>query len=140
VTPGLVRDLGYRELRVTVDVAKRLVRTIDYRDSAGKPLKQYRVEETEAKGGRWFPSEVRLEHLANGTITSIGYEYWLPTTPPPEALFAPSVDEEAFRPRIVRYLDSLGLGDRIRAELAASDARVLEWEKRWGVKTEPPAK
>ena len=81
---------------------------------------------------RWRPKHVVLEHLANGTITPIAVDYWLPVVGPPAALYAPTVDEEAFRPRIVRYLDTLGLGERIREELARADAAVLRWEEKWG--------
>ncbi len=131
-TPSLARDLGYRELRLTVDVGKTLVRAVDFRDLAGKPLKRYRVEEIQRLDDRWLPKQVVLEHLANGTITPIAYDYWLPAGGPPESLYEPNVDQETFRPRVVRYLDSLDLGDRIREELAKSDATVRRWEEKWG--------
>jgi hypothetical protein len=132
VTPELARDLGYRELRLTVDVEKSLVRAIDYLDLTGKPLKQYRALQVEQRDHRWFPKQVVLEHLPNATLTWIEYETWLPAGGPPETLFEPSVDEEAFRPRILRYLDTIGQGDRIRDELARADAAVQRWEDRWG--------
>jgi hypothetical protein len=111
------------------------VRAIDYRDLSGRPLKRYRVEQTQRVGDRWLPKQVILEHLADGTITPMEYEHWLPTGRPPDGLFEASVDREAFRPRLVRYLDSLDLGDRIRAELTQADARVQAWREKWGSET-----
>lgn len=131
-SPALARDLGYRELRLSVDVAKSLVLAVDFRDLSGKPLKRYRVEEVQQRRGRWFPKQVVLEHFANGTITPITYDYTLPARRPPGSLYEPSVDEETFRSRLVRYLDSIGLADRIRHELAEADATVQRWEEKWG--------
>jgi hypothetical protein len=131
-TPALAKDLGYREIRAKVDLRKRLVLAIDYSNLAGKPLKRYRVESLQQVGDRWFPKHVVLNHLADGTLTSIDYEFWLPARSPPPQFYLPSIDDEPFRPRILRYLSSLRLADRMRAELAESDAAVRRWEEKWG--------
>ncbi len=136
-TPSLARDLGYRELQLTVDLGKRLVRAIDYRDLAGKPLKRYRVEEAQQIGDRWLPKQVILEHLSNGTLTAIAYDHWLPAGRPAADLYEPSVEQQTFRPRIVRYLDSLELADQIRKELAEADASVRRWEEKWAPTKQP---
>jgi hypothetical protein len=131
LTGALAEDLGYGALRLSVDRDKALVVAIDYQDLAGKPLKRYRVEEKQQVGGRWFPKSVLLEHLANGTRTPIAYAYWLPDEAPSPELFAAGVGEETFRPRILRYLDSLGLAASFRAELLAADESVRRWEEKW---------
>jgi hypothetical protein len=131
LTRQLAEDLGYGALRVTVGRAEQLVVAIDYQDLGGRPSKRYRVEERQRVGERWFPKSVRLDHLAQASRTKIEYEYWLPETDPPPGLFTPALNEESFRARVLRYLDSLGLAATIRAELLEADASVRRWEEKW---------
>jgi hypothetical protein len=136
-SPALASDLGYRELLVEVDLAKNVVRSVDYRDLAGKPLKRYVVEKVRLSGDRWRPERALLEHQANGTVSPIRYEFWRPAERPPKALYEPSVDSGAFRPRVVGYLETIGLGEHIRGELEAADASVRGWEEKWNQPAEP---
>jgi len=80
---------------------------------------------------------VILEHLSNGTLTAIAYDHWLPASRPAADLYEPSIEKQTFRPRIVRYLDSLELADQIRKELAEADASVRRWEEKWAPTKQP---
>ena len=75
-------------------------------------------------GDRFLPAEVRLDHKADGMITRIGYEYWLPDTRPPPSLFEASTEPRRFIDRLEAYMGQIGQGGRIRAELEEADARV----------------
>ncbi len=128
----LARDLGYSALLLSVDPDRRLVLAIDYLDLSGSLLKRYRLEQAGGADGHFRPQEVHLEHLAEATRTTIRYEHWLPERKPAPALFQTDIEVEPFRPRIVRYLDSLGLGEVIRRELSEADASVERWKQKWG--------
>jgi hypothetical protein len=123
-------DLGYRSLRLRVDPEKKIVRSIRYTGLGGRPLKAYTLVRDVRIGGRFLPGEVRVEHEADGMVTQIGYEYWLPETPPPPALFEPSTDSGAFIDRLKAYVMQIGQGERIREELAMADERVRQFEDR----------
>jgi hypothetical protein len=116
--------LGYRSLRVHVDPEKEIVLAVEYTDVGGKPLKTYALAREIRIGGRYFPAEVRLDHRADGLITEIGYEYWLPDTQPPPSLFEASNEPGRFIDRLEAYVKQIGQGGRIRAELEEADARV----------------
>ena len=129
-TASIREDLGYRSLRLRVDPVKRLVRSVEYADLNGRPLKSYTLLRDLGVGARWFPGEVRLQHHAEGFITLLGYEYWLPESPPPRSLFEPSVEKSRFIDRLTAYLTQVGLGERIRAELARADEQYREFLER----------
>jgi hypothetical protein len=122
---------------ISVHPARRLVHEVDFRDLADKPLKHYRLEDAQQVDGRWFPKRVVLEHLTNGSISPIEYAYWLPEQRPPRELFRPDVEQEAFLPRLERYLGILGLRHLIEPELEAATRSVDAWAKRWGVTVDP---
>jgi hypothetical protein len=122
--------LGYRSLRLRVDPDKRIVRGVRYTGVGGRPLKTYTLLREVQVGDRFFPAAVRLEHLADGFVSEIGYEYWLPEAPPPAAFFEPSVEQHRFVDRLKHYVTQIGQGARIRQELEQADLRVREFEER----------
>jgi hypothetical protein len=75
-------------------------------------------------GDLFFPAEVRLEHEADGFITQIAYEYWLPDARPPSSLFKASIEAGRFIDRLEAYVAETGQGPRLRAELEEADAAV----------------
>jgi hypothetical protein len=123
-------DVGYRSLRLRVDPEKRIVRTVRYTGLGGRLLKTYTLVRDLRIGDRFFPGEVRVDHQADGMVTQIGYEYWLPETPPPPELFEPSTDSGPFIDRLKAYVTQIGEGERIRGELAKADERVRQFEDR----------
>jgi len=123
-------NLGYRSLRLRVDPKKKVVLAVEYTDLGGRPLKTYTLLSDTKIGERVFPREVRIVHRANGIVTEIGYEYWLPAKPPPRALFEPSTKEERFIDRLETYIGEIGQGERIREELERADVRVREFEEK----------
>ena len=137
-TPALARDVGYRELRVGVDLEKRGVSEIEYLDLRRRPAKRYRVEAWVRVGERWLPERISLEHFVDQLTTTIEYEHWLPAGPPTGDLYAPSVEGKSFRARLLRYAHAEGHGERIDAELASADATVRRWEEKWGSEVQAP--
>jgi predicted RND superfamily exporter protein len=135
-TSEIADALGYGSILVSVDLARLLVRRVDYRGPGGRPLKQYVVVEERRLGEHVLPARIRLEHRANGFTNDIRYEHWKPKTGPDAALFRPDLAEGTFLDRLRRFLDENGLGDRIEAEIAVADARVRTWEERWAPKPE----
>ncbi len=123
-------DLGYGSLRLRVDRKRRVVRSVEYADPNGSPLKSYTLLRDIEIGDRTFPGEVRLQHYAEGFVTILSYEYWLPESPPPPSLFEPSIEKSRFIDRLTAYLTQAGLGERIRAELARADQQLREFYER----------
>jgi hypothetical protein len=123
-------NIGYDSIQVRVDRAKKLVRQVDYADLGSKPLKNYRLMQESKLGDRWLPSKVRLAHHADGFTSTIEYEHWHPDVSPPDSLYLPSTDQGSFVDRLSSYLEQVGLGSRITAELQVADEKVLEWEER----------
>jgi hypothetical protein len=126
-----LRDqLGYSSLRIRVDPDEQIVRDVRFAGLGGQPLKSYTLVRDVQIGDRVFPSEVRLEHLAEGLTTEIGYEYWLQDAPPPPALFEPNMEQARFIDRLKDYLTQVGQGVRIRQELAQADEELRRFEER----------
>lgn len=126
-----LRDqLGYGSLLLRVDPEKKIVRGVRYQGLGGRPLKTYTLVRDVQVGDRFFPGEVRLEHLAEGFTTEIGYEYWPQEAPPPTALFEPSLEQTRFIDRLTDYLTQIGQGARIREELAQADEELRRFEDR----------
>jgi hypothetical protein len=129
---ALIADqLGYGSIVLEVDPTERLVRRADYRSVGGGPLKQYIVVAERRFEGQAFPTHVRLTRPGNGSVDDIHSEYWRPQSPPEPSLYAPDIREESFLGRLQRYLRANGQGSRIDAEVAAADAVVRDWERRW---------
>jgi hypothetical protein len=124
--------LGYGSLRMRVDRERKILRSVEYSDVRGKPLKTYILTSEQRVGDRTFPREIQLEHEADGFTTTIIYEYWLPTAPPPSSLFVPGTMEGSFIDRLEAYLAQIGLADRLRAEREEAEARVREFFERLG--------
>jgi len=122
--------LGYHSLRLQVDREKNVVIGVQYTGLGGRPLKSYALVRDLELEGRVLPAEVRLEHRADGFISTIGYEHWLPGSPPPAALFDPSPDGGKFIDRLKAYLTEVGLGDRIQQELELADEQLREFEEK----------
>jgi hypothetical protein len=123
-------DIGYRSLRIRVDPEKQIVRSVRYTGLGGRQLKTYTLVRDLRVGNDFFPGEVRVENQADGMVTQIGYEYWLPETPPPSTLFEPSTDSGPFIDRLEAYVTQIGQGERIREELSRADERVRQFEDR----------
>jgi hypothetical protein len=123
-------NIGYDSIAVRVDRGKKLVRQVDYADLGGKPLKQYRLMSESKLDDRWLPSSVSLAHHSDGFASTIDYEYWHPDVSPPDSLYLPDTSQESFIDRLSRYLEHVGLGSRITAELKDADEMVREWEER----------
>ncbi|MBW2417959.1 MAG: outer membrane lipoprotein-sorting protein [Deltaproteobacteria bacterium] len=123
------KHVGYRSLLLRVDPEKQIVRWIQYRDLAGKPLKTYELLGELQRGERFYPAEVRLEHLAEGFTTRIAYEYWFPAAPPP-ALFEPSLERGLFVDRLEAYLAQIGQSERVRVELEQADEQFRQFEEK----------
>ena len=117
-------SLGYGSLRVRVDPEKELVLAVEYADIRGQPMKTYTLVRETRQADRFFPAQVRLDHQADGLMTEIDYEYWLPEQPPPASLFEASNEPVRFIDRLEAYMKQIGQGPRIRAELEEADARV----------------
>jgi len=122
--------LGYRSLSLRVDPDKQIVLSVLYTDLHGRPLKTYTLLRDVRIGDRFFPAEVRLEHMADGFATQIGYEYWLPQSPPPPSLFSANPEQGRFIDRLRAYVSQIGLGERIEAELRLADERVRQFEEK----------
>jgi hypothetical protein len=114
-------NLGYRSLLLQVDTRKRIVLRVEYADLRGRPLKTYTLLSTRQIGNRVLPAEVQLQQHADGFTSTIRYEHWLQDAPPPQWLFEPSVAERSFIERLEAYASQVGLGERLRAELARAD-------------------
>jgi hypothetical protein len=126
--------VGYQSLRMLVDPEKQILRSIEYMDARGKPLKTYTLVSEQRIGDRSFPEQVRLEHHADGFTTEITYEYWLPLELPPASLFVPSTEDGSFIDRMEAYLGVIGQGARFRAERNEADAKVrVFFEKLRGI-------
>jgi hypothetical protein len=123
-----VRDhLGYRSLHLRVDPEKKIVLQVTYSDLRGLPLKSYSLLRDTRVGDRFFPAKVRLEHKADGFVSEIDYEYWLPDSRPPASTFEADMETGRFIDRLETYLTKIGLGGRIRDELDAAEIRVEEF-------------
>jgi hypothetical protein len=129
--------LGYRSILLGVDVEKQIVLDVAYTSVHGRPLKTYTLVTERVIGERYFPAEVRLEHLTDGFVTQIGYEYWIPETPPAPSMFEPTKgrtdekeEENRFVDRLRAYLTLIGEGKRIDAELEKADEQVRAFEER----------
>ena len=127
---SIQEHLGYRLLRLQVDRERRIVRDVQYVGLGGRPLKSYTLLRDLEIEDRIFPAEVRLEHYADGFVSTIDYEYWLPQAAPPPGLFEPSNERGSFLDRLRPYLTRVGLEDRIRAELERADEQLREFEER----------
>ncbi len=123
-------NLGYESIVVLVDTTGHLVRKILYRDLGGKKLKSYEVVDTTKLDGELMPAAVRMQHFADGFVTTINYEHWRPNVPPPSAVYTPEVTKEKFLPRLQRLLDEAGIGGKLRTEIAEAEKRIAEYEKR----------
>jgi hypothetical protein len=129
-------QLGYRSILLKVDPTRQLVRSVAYTGRGGQPLKTYALLQEQKLGDHFFPALVRLQHVTDGFVTQIGYEYWLPEIPPPPSLFEPkrgsneNGKSDRFIDRLRSYLTLIGLGERIDAELALADERVKAFEER----------
>jgi hypothetical protein len=130
---AIAKDLGYGHLRLRVDSEKGIVRSVEYRDVEDGNLKRYRLNAEQQVGKRWFPEQVVVEHEANGMVTAIAYEYWLPPAEalPQLALFEPSIEKTKFLERLRVYLREAGHGERIDAEIAVADEVIRKWDERW---------
>lgn len=124
---SIAKNLGYSSLLLRVDPAKRLVVRVEYADLSGRPLKIYRLLDRIELGDRSFPGEVELQHLSEGFLTTIRYEYWLPEKPPPPSLFASNIQTGAFIERLRNYVATAGLGERIESELKKADEQFQEF-------------
>jgi len=124
------KHLGYRSLLLRVDSRKRIVLEVRYTDLGGRPLKTYSLLRDVQVGDRFFPGEIRLENIADGFVTEIYYEHWLPEAPPSPRLFEPSVEQDPFIDRLQAYLTQVGQGARIREELARSHEQFQRFEDR----------
>ncbi len=127
---SIQEHLGYRSLRLQVDRERRIVRDVQYVGLGGRPLKSYTLLRDLEIEGRIFPAEIRLEHYADGFVSTIDYEYWLPQAAPPAELFEASNERGSFLDRLKAYATQAGLGDRIRAELERADEQLREFEER----------
>ena len=129
-TKAIRENLGYGSIVVLVDTTGHLVRKILYRDPGGKKLKTYEVVKTTKLDDELMPAAVRMEHFAEGFVTTINYEHSRPKAPPPSGLYAPEVTKEKFLPRLQRLLDEAGIGGKLRAEIAEAEKQIAEYEKR----------
>jgi hypothetical protein len=129
-SPTIREQVGYRWLRLRVDPEKRIVLAVRYADLGGRLLKAYTLLRDIRVGDRFFPGGVRLEHLADGFVTEIDYEYWQPEVKPPAALFDPSIEEGRFIDRLKAYVARIGEGERIQEELALADEQLRQFEER----------
>lgn len=127
---SIAKNLGYSSLLLRVDREKQLVVQVEYADFSGRPLKLYRLLKHTALGDRNFPSEVELEHFAEGFRTTIQYEYWLPERPPEAGFFVPDPSAGKFVDRLKGYVTEAGLGNRIETELNQSDLQLREFVDR----------
>jgi hypothetical protein len=130
-TPELADRLGYGALLIDVEPERSLIRRIEYRGLGGKPLKRYGVTDTVKVGGLERPAQVALEQIVQGHGNEIAYEYWLPRSALKDTLFAPDLAEGSFLSRIQKLLHDNGLGERIDAEIAASEKVVRDYDEKW---------
>jgi hypothetical protein len=130
-TPELRENLGYDSLLLRVDLSKHLVRRAEYYDLGGSLLKTYTADRDTLVEDRWFPAAVTLQHHTQGFETRIHYEYWLCDVPPDPATFRPDVEHETFLQRLRAVAVQTGLGERIDAEIAASEEQIRRYEEKW---------
>ena len=106
------------------------MRSVEYTDEGGLPLKTYRLEEEVSVGDRHLPARVRLEHFAEGFVTTIHYEHWTPKIAPPPSLFSSNIEAGRFIERLKAYARETGLGGRLESDLAKSDEELRKFEER----------
>ena len=107
--PALQQDLGFHSLRVTVDRARHLVLRIETFGASGQRIKTYEAGDPVQVGGLWLPGSGRVRDLQGSVESTLRWQYFPLSAPPPAALFDPMVEEPPLLDRFAAAVKSLGI-------------------------------
>jgi hypothetical protein len=105
---SLAQVVGSRRLVIRADAARRVVRSIEFLDAAGRPFKTYEATEFTLVGGRWYPAKVRTVHEPERTEATLEYRYRPLAAAPPAGLFRHVEGGPSLLDRLLRWRNRNG--------------------------------
>lgn len=120
-TAELAADLGYRQMRLTLDPERLLVLAVEYLDAAGQRAKTYETHASTSLGPLFLPTEAAMEDLETRRSSQLRYAYWLLPEPPPRNLFVTRLEGRSLLELFADSLQGLDLPAAAEALRAAPE-------------------
>ena len=117
----LATDLGYQQMRLTLDPERLLVLEAEYLDAAGQRSKTYETRSSTALGSLHLPTEAVMEDLETQRTSVLRYDYWPLNHPPPRSLFVTQLEGQSLLELFSEALRSSGLSAAAEAIRAATE-------------------